>query len=134
MQVLVAGASGLIGTELVRRLGAEGHDVLRLVRREPQGTDERSWTPSARTIDVALLDGADAVVNLSGASLNRLPWTPAHRRRILASRLEATGTLAEAMRRIHNGESVSALFDNPDDAPNLGTTESLPIVASEPKR
>ena len=48
--------------------------------------------------------------------------------------LSIAPALAEAMRRIHNGESVSALFDNPDDAPNLGTTESLPIVASEPKR
>jgi len=99
MRVLVAGASGLIGTELVGRLRAEGHDVLRLVRREPQSSDERSWAPSARTIDISLLDDADAVVNLSGASLNRLPWTKAHRRRILASRLEATGTLADAMRQ-----------------------------------
>jgi hypothetical protein len=98
MHVLVAGASGLIGSELVGWLRAEGHDVLRLVRREPQSSDERSWSPSARTIDVGLLDDADAVVNLSGASLNRLPWTKAHKRRILASRLEATGTLADAMR------------------------------------
>ena len=99
MRVLVAGASGLIGTELVGRLRAEGHDVLRLVRREPRSSGERSWAPSARTIDIGLLDEADAVVNLSGASLNRLPWTKAHRRRILASRLEATATLADAMRQ-----------------------------------
>ncbi len=106
MRVLVAGASGLIGTELVRRLRAEGHDVLRLVRREPQSADERSWAPSARMIDVGLLEKAEAVVNLSGASLNRLPWTPAHRRRILASRLEATGTLADAMRQTTSPPAV----------------------------
>lgn len=99
MRVLVAGASGLIGTELVGRLRAEGHDVLRLVRREPQSPDERPWSPATRTIEVGLLDDADAVVNLSGASLNRLPWTKPHKRRILASRLEATGTLADAMRQ-----------------------------------
>ena len=106
MRVLVAGASGMIGTELVRRLRAEAHDVLRLVRREPQSQDERAWTPSARMIDVGLLDETDAVVNLAGASLNRLPWTPAHRRRILASRLEATGTLAEAMRQTSSPPAV----------------------------
>lgn len=106
MRVLVAGASGLIGTELVRRLRAEGHDVLRLVRREPRSQDERAWAPSARMIDVGLLDEADAVVNLAGASLNRLPWTPAHRRRILASRLEATGTLADGMRQTSSPPAV----------------------------
>ncbi|WP_295124854.1 TIGR01777 family oxidoreductase [uncultured Leifsonia sp.] len=106
MRVLVAGASGLIGTELVRRLRAEGHDVLRLVRREPQGSDERTWSPSTRTVEVGLFDDTDAVVNLSGASLNRLPWTAAHRRRILSSRLEATGTLAEAMRQAASPPSV----------------------------
>lgn len=99
MRVLIAGASGMIGTALVRRLQADGHDVVRLVRHDPQGADERSWSPAARSIDVRVLDEADAVVNLSGASLSRLPWTPAHRRRILASRLEATGTLADAMRQ-----------------------------------
>ena len=99
MRVLVAGASGMIGTALVSALTAEGHDVLRLVRREPAAPDERAWAPSARSIDLRLLDGADAVVNLSGASLNRLPWTAAHKRRILDSRLAATGTLADGMRQ-----------------------------------
>lgn len=99
MRVLVAGASGMIGTELVRALRAEGHVALRLVRREPAAADERAWAPSARSIDLRLLDDADAVVNLSGASLNRLPWTAAHKRRILDSRLAATGTLADGMRQ-----------------------------------
>jgi uncharacterized protein (TIGR01777 family) len=99
MRVLVAGASGMIGTALVSALTAEGHEVLRLVRREPAAPDERAWAPSARSIDLRLLDGADAVVNLSGASLNRLPWTAAHKRRILDSRLAATGTLADGMRQ-----------------------------------
>ncbi|WP_348788164.1 TIGR01777 family oxidoreductase [Leifsonia sp. NPDC080035] len=106
MRVLVAGASGLIGTELVRQLDEAGHEVLRLVRRDPAAPNEFHWSPSTRMIDVALMDRADAVVNLSGASLNRLPWTPAHKRRILASRLEATGTLADAMRQAADPPSV----------------------------
>ena len=106
MRVLVAGASGMIGTELVRALTAEGHDALRLVRREPAAADERAWAPSARSIDLRLLDDADALVNLSGASLNRLPWTAAHKRRILDSRLAATGTLADGMRQAANPPRV----------------------------
>ncbi|WP_284255273.1 NAD-dependent epimerase/dehydratase family protein [Pseudolysinimonas kribbensis] len=45
MRVLVAGASGLIGTELVRTLRAEGHEVRRLVRRRPSAPDEVNWAP-----------------------------------------------------------------------------------------
>jgi uncharacterized protein len=97
LRVLISGASGMIGTELVSQLHAAGHDVLRLVRRQPRAPDEHNWAPSAGMLDTAVLDGVDAVVNLSGASLGRLPWTRAYRREILASRLQATRTLAEAM-------------------------------------
>jgi uncharacterized protein (TIGR01777 family) len=99
VRVLVAGGSGMIGTELTRQLAEAGHEVRRLVRRRPQSGDEFHWSPAARMIDVNLMETADAVVNLSGASLNQLPWTAATKRRILSSRLEATGTLTDAMRQ-----------------------------------
>lgn len=99
MRALVAGASGMIGTEVRRQLAEAGHDVLRLVRRAPVAPDEFRWSPETRTMDVALMERTDAVISLSGASLSRLPWTPAHRRRILSSRLEATATLTDAMRQ-----------------------------------
>ncbi|WP_308468391.1 TIGR01777 family oxidoreductase [Rathayibacter soli] len=98
MTVLIAGASGLIGTELRRQLEQHGHAVWRLVRRPPRSAGEFEWDPRARIIDTALIDGADAVINLSGASLSRLPWTPRYKRRILESRLQATNTLTDAMR------------------------------------
>ena len=74
MRVLIAGASGFIGTALIARLAEEGHDVVRLVRRRAQGPDEVSWSPAAGIIDFTVMDRVDAVVNLSGASLARLPW------------------------------------------------------------
>lgn len=104
--MLVAGASGMIGTELVRQLAESGHEVRRLVRRRPQSSDEFHWSPSTRMIDVNLMESADAVVNLSGASLNHLPWTAATKRRILSSRLESTGTLTDAMRQASRPPSV----------------------------
>jgi uncharacterized protein (TIGR01777 family) len=97
MRILIAGASGLIGTALCRRLSGHGHDVVRLVRREPTATDERNWSPESGIIDPAAMDGVDAVVNLSGASLSRLPWTRRYRAEILRSRVTATRTLADAM-------------------------------------
>lgn len=97
MRVMVAGASGFIGTELVRQLRENGDEVLTLVRRAPTAPDEVNWAPSAHMLDSNALEGVDAVVNLSGASLARLPWTPRYRREILSSRLQATRALTEAM-------------------------------------
>jgi uncharacterized protein (TIGR01777 family) len=97
VKILVAGASGLIGQPLVRRLRADGHDVVQLVRREPRRPGEARWDPGAGTIDAAALDGVDAVVNLAGAGVGDRRWTPEYQRVIRDSRLQATRTLATAV-------------------------------------
>ncbi len=97
MRVLVSGASGFIGTELTRQLREDGHDVLELVRRQPRAENEINWAPTARILDSSLIDSVDAVINLSGASLARLPWTSSYRKEILRSRVQTTQALAEAM-------------------------------------
>ncbi|KRC58338.1 nucleoside-diphosphate sugar epimerase [Agromyces sp. Root81] len=106
MRVLVAGASGFIGTALVSALTADGHEVVRLVRRRAQGADEAAWSPAAGIIDFTVMDRVDAVVNLSGASLARLPWTRSYRVEILESRITATRTLADAMRKARQPPAV----------------------------
>ncbi|MCY7289613.1 MAG: NAD-dependent epimerase/dehydratase family protein, partial [Cryobacterium sp.] len=129
MRVLVSGASGLIGTELCAQLGAAGHTVVRLVRRDPRGADEFSWNPAALSMDESALDHVDAVINLSGASIARLPWTKAYRREILDSRVQATRTLTDAMGRqatppavLLNASAVGIYGDRPDEV----LTESSP--------
>jgi uncharacterized protein (TIGR01777 family) len=99
MHVVVSGASGYVGTELLHHLTAAGHTVVRLVRREAHGPSESRWSPSDGDVDQTVIDSADAIVNLSGASLARLPWTPRYRREILRSRLDTTRTLATAITR-----------------------------------
>lgn len=97
--VLIAGGSGFIGTELAAQLRADGHTVLILVRRPARTPTERTWDPEARWIKTGIVDGADAIVNLSGASIARLPWTLSYKREILQSRIQATSTLADAILR-----------------------------------
>jgi len=107
LSILVAGASGFIGTPLVRALRDAGHHVTTLVRRTPRTASEFRWSPGTRPLDPAVLDGADVVVNLAGASIGKLPWTAAYKQQILGSRVQATETLVEAMR---GAASPPALF------------------------
>ncbi|TFC70615.1 TIGR01777 family protein [Cryobacterium sp. TMS1-20-1] len=106
MRVLIAGASGLIGRELSRQVENAGHTPVRLVRREALGPNEIRWDPATLVLDPSVLDDIDAVVNLSGASLARLPWTSGYRQEILQSRLHATRTLTDALRRSTNPPAV----------------------------
>lgn len=94
---LLSGGSGFLGTALRVRLATEGHQVLRLVRREPATASEVRWSPGHAELDPAVLDGVDVVVNLSGAGVFERPWTSERRELLLRSRLETTGTLARAM-------------------------------------
>ncbi|WP_104178464.1 TIGR01777 family oxidoreductase [Cryobacterium sp. Y50] len=141
MRVLIAGASGLIGSELSRQVAAAGHTPVRLVRREAFGTNEIRWDPAALVLDPRVLDDIDAVINLSGASLARLPWTSGYRQEILRSRLHATRTLTDALRRsanppnvLLNGSAVGIYGNRPGEelteASAVGTDFLAEVVTS----
>ena len=102
LSILVAGASGFIGTPLVAALRDAGHHVSTLVRRDPRTPTEFRWAPGDRPLDPAVLDGADVVINLSGASIGKLPWTEEYKRTLLSSRIDPTYTLVTAMRQATN--------------------------------
>lgn len=110
-KVILAGGSGYIGTLLARRLKAQGWDVVVLTRRTPaartDGVVEIQWparpvagsNPSVyRTHGtwIQAIDGADALVNLAGRSVN-CPPTPANRRMILESRVDSIRVLGAAL-------------------------------------
>ncbi|MFJ9738210.1 TIGR01777 family oxidoreductase [Streptomyces sp. NPDC101166] len=96
-RIVVAGASGLIGGALVRSLAADGHEVVRLVRRAPQGADEVRWDPERGRVDESGLAGCDAVVNVAGAGVSDHRWTDAYKKRIHDSRVHGTAALARAV-------------------------------------
>lgn len=96
-RIAVTGASGLIGSALVRSLTADGHEVVRLVRRAARGADEVCWNPEEQYVDAAGLEGCDAVVNLAGAGVGDHRWTDAYKKKIRDSRVLGTAALAEAV-------------------------------------
>lgn len=130
MKIAVTGASGLVGTPLLRRLRTDGHDVVQLVRREPRQPGEARWDPSAGTIEPGALDGVDAAVNLSGAGVADKRWTDEYKRTILSSRVDSTRTLAAALAGLDPAPTVllnaSAVGYYGDRGEELLTEESAP--------
>jgi uncharacterized protein (TIGR01777 family) len=99
MRVAITGASGLIGSALVPALEREGHEVVRLVRREPTAPGEARWDPDAGTVDDSALADVDAIVHLAGENIGQR-WTESVRRRVLDSRVEGTRLVAETAARL----------------------------------
>ena len=97
MDIAITGSTGLIGEALRASLLADGHRVVRVVRREASGPDEIRWDPAAGRLDPADLAGLDAVVHLAGEGIAEKRWTTAQKQRILTSRTEGTGLVARAM-------------------------------------
>lgn len=97
MKILIAGASGFLGTALRTELATAGHEVHQLVRREPSGADQHRWDPDSGEVDSTLVAGCDVVVNLAGAPIAHWPWTARWREQILQSRVRTTATLASAV-------------------------------------
>ncbi len=130
MDVLISGASGLIGTALSRTLVANGHRVVRLRRGAPTRGDDVGWEPGAGRIDAPALEALDAVVHLAGEGIGEKRWTDAQKRRILASRTRGTellvGALATREQKPKVLVSASAIGYYGDRGDEVLTEESAP--------
>ncbi|MEE8556662.1 MAG: TIGR01777 family oxidoreductase [Myxococcota bacterium] len=105
-RVVVSGASGLVGSALVPRLGSAGYRVERLVR--PGSPDPGAgirWDPQAGSLERERLEGASAVVHLAGASVAGR-WTERRKASILESRVAGTRLLSEAIAELHAPPAV----------------------------
>jgi uncharacterized protein (TIGR01777 family) len=107
-KIAVTGASGLIGSALCAQLKSDGHQVIKVVRRATRVADEVSWNPLKGEIDLAGLEGADAVFHLAGAGVGDKRWSAAYRSEILNSRLLGTTTIANACEQIQPEVFISA--------------------------
>ncbi len=108
MKVAVSGSSGLIGTALAASLRADGHEVIRLVRRAPRAAGEVRWDPRAADAGLvasgapgsSALGGLGACVHLAGAGVADRRWTARYKAEIRASRVLGTRALAGALAKL----------------------------------
>ena len=123
-RVVLAGASGFLGSYLRRELEAEGYRVLAIGR---SGPDARWGDPEGIR---RLLDGVDLVVNLAGKSVN-CRYTARNRAEILRSRLETTRELAEAIAACETppalwiNSSTATIYRHADDRPMTESTGEI---------
>ena len=103
MKILITGSTGLVGTALTQDLQRAGHTVCRLVR---PGTSPGSshgfdvnWNPATGELGGAAV-GADAVVNLAGASIAEKRWTPQRKQLLRDSRVNTTRALVQALAKM----------------------------------
>ena len=98
MKVLISGGSGLVGSALTNALRADGHLVSHFIR--PGGTaapGDVLWNPSRATVDVPALEGYDAIVHLSGASIADGRWTDKRKATLRSSRVDSTRVLVDSL-------------------------------------
>lgn len=102
MKLVIAGASGFIGSMLVQRLGQRG-DVLELLSRKPRSSTAAPntkwlvWEPGKSGLWEKSIDGADGIVNLAGAGIADKRWTERQKEIIRSSRIDSTRALVRAI-------------------------------------
>ena len=108
LRIGVTGATGLVGNQLCAFLTTGGHEVIRFVRGEPKGSNERRWNPDDPVggLDPAALDDIDAVVHLAGEPIAAGRWNEARKQRIEQSRVRGTSAVASALARASNRPRV----------------------------
>lgn len=106
MKVLITGATGLVGTELVSLLLKKGIHIHYLTTSEDKIQNEERyngflWNPDNGEIDESALDGVDAVIHLAGATISKR-WTDKYKQEILESRIISTNMLFNVLKNKPN--------------------------------
>jgi uncharacterized protein len=106
MNILISGASGLIGSSLVPFLTTGGHRVFRLVRKPPSTADEIFWNPDSGFVDIEKIDGLDAVIHLAGENIGEGWWNENKKKKIVDSRVNGTATIVNAVLKLKKPPEV----------------------------
>ena len=137
MKILITGATGLVGQELVKLCLAKSYTVHYLTTSKTKIVSESNykgfyWNPSTQEIDENCLKGIDVIINLAGASISK-KWTASHKKAILNSRIDSLRLLhrllSENNHRVKQLCSASALGIYPSSFTEK-YDESYEIVSS----
>ncbi|GGG50064.1 NAD-dependent epimerase [Croceivirga lutea] len=101
MKVLITGATGLVGNQLVKELLKKNYTVNYLTTSTSKIENKENykgfyWNPAKDEIDLKSFDGVDVIINLAGASIAQR-WTPTNKRKILNSRIDSLKTLKKGL-------------------------------------
>ena len=104
MKILITGATGLIGSEIVRLCSQENILVHYLTTSKDKIVSEPGykgfyWNPDASEIDISCFEGVSAIINLAGASISKR-WTSAYKKVVLSSRINTLQTLRIGLEKI----------------------------------
>lgn len=135
MKVLITGATGLIGSELVKLLLQRGVKVNYLTSSKAKLIKEENyqgfyWNPDKGEIDLDAFEEVECLINLAGATVSK-KWTPAYKQEIIESRVLSTRLLYQSLLKdsfdIKQIISASAIGVYPSSETTIYTEESNQI-------
>jgi len=129
--ILLAGATGIVGEQLISKLLTEGHQVAILARKVVQrkGVKVFTWDVYQQKIDYSALEGIDTIINLTGEGIADQPWTAPRKQQIIDSRVKSAELIFKAVAatnaNIESYISASAVGIYGDRADEVLDEESL---------
>jgi len=113
MKLLITGATGLVGKELVKKAQASGFEIHFLTTQQSKinSIDDAKgfyWNPERQEIDTSCFEGVSTIVHLAGATISKR-WTTAYKKTILSSRIQTTQLLFNGLNELEGDHSVTQL-------------------------
>ena len=104
MKILVSGATGLVGSVLLKQALAQGHEIHYLTTRKNQlnaisAAKGFYWNPKQNEINLKCFEGVEVLIHLAGASISQR-WTTKNKKEILDSRVDGTSLLVKALKQL----------------------------------
>jgi uncharacterized protein len=107
MQILIIGATGFIGRELVKELLENGHRPVAVTRNTASARgifgghiDLQSWDGLSAPGLAAIMEGSAAVINLAGENIGASRWTNERKKLLTESRVRTGEIISEAARLV----------------------------------
>ncbi|AWI27242.1 TIGR01777 family oxidoreductase [Flavobacterium pallidum] len=135
MKILITGATGLIGSELVSTLLKHGHHIHYLSTSNEKLASEPHyrgfyWNPEKGKIDDRAIEGIETIIHLAGASISKR-WTKKYKQEIIESRVLSANLLFSTLKnhphQVKHLISASAIGIYPDRLKNIYTEETKEV-------